>query len=157
MLYEKLLEECNTIAPVIECDLLNNTGYEGLYRNGFILIEKSLPITKKIEILIEEKGHHLTSIGDIRDENIIENSKQETKARSYAYEQLLTLDTLIDLRTCGLTEYWQFADELNVTPEFIHNALDHIKSKYGTLFTYDDYQFIFDYHGQLQIEKNHLY
>lgn len=149
--YEELLDAVDKEVPVIETTLKTTTGFDGLYKDGFIFIERTLDPCLKKQILAEEYGHYLTSVGEIVDYCNLENGKQETKARAISFEKLITLDDILDAFFLGLIYSWQVADYLNLTVEFVQNAFAYIRGKYGDTFDYDGYRFSFDFFGQLKI------
>ncbi|MFR3683914.1 MAG: ImmA/IrrE family metallo-endopeptidase [Enterococcus sp.] len=141
--YERLLCQIQNEIPVLEASLQQYDS-EGFYRNGKIFIEKSLSSKKKKEILAEEYGHYKTTVGTIIDYRSPESRKQECEARRYAIEKVLTLD---DLLSCALNEChnkFECADFLNVTPDFIQEALNHYFNKYGATHFHRNYKFTFD-------------
>ncbi|WP_414052938.1 ImmA/IrrE family metallo-endopeptidase [Macrococcus animalis] len=119
-------------------------GLKGLYYTNNIVIDKSLSYYQSIEVLAEEIGHHFTSLGDIRDYNNISSMKQETKARRYGYELVVSLDDLIDAYQNDVRTMCELTHFLEVTPEFISKAIDYYKSKYGLSTVYKNYKITFD-------------
>lgn len=140
--FEILLEEINQEIPVIEGPLLKK-GYEGLYRDNRIYLDSTLPLDRKKEILLEEYWHHKTSVGNIINYDTFENRKQEIVARNKAYENIVTPQALINCFHEGLSNTWEVADYLNVSQDFLQGAFQHYRSKYGIVFWFENYQFIF--------------
>lgn len=61
---------------------------KGLYMDGVIALNQKLETTReKTCILAEELGHHETSFGNILDQTVTANRKQEYKARIWAYKK----------------------------------------------------------------------
>ena len=75
--YEKVAAEYDDDVVIEERDIEN----EGLYYDGYAWIKKDMTEAKKACILAEEIGHHKLTVGDITDQSIMENAKQEYKAR----------------------------------------------------------------------------
>lgn len=142
--YENLLREYSKI-PVIEVDL--QYGFKGLYRNGKIAIKKNLNNIEKGCILAEELGHHFKTIGNILDQTKISNVKQEKTARLWAYAKVLPVASFIDAYNHGCTNRFEVAEFLNVTEEFLQEALDRYIEKYGNYI----------YQGDILIHLNPLY
>ena len=118
---------------------------KGLYYENIIAIKKGLSEEERNCVLAEELGHHKTSFGDITDPNKPESRKQEKKARTWAHEKLLPLDRLIDASiACENCERWELANYLGVTDEFLCEALDNFKSKYGLFKEVGNFCIIFD-------------
>lgn len=130
-LYEEMLSELEDKEIIIrEVNLKSSAN--GLYQDGVIAINKKLETTKeKICILAEEEGHHEKTYGNIQRLDSIENIKQEYKARLYAYEKLINLDNLTLYLSKGITNKYELADALNVTDEFLEDAIFTYKNKYG--------------------------
>lgn len=134
--YELLLSEIQNEVPVIEGDLFSKTGRHGFYRNGRIYIEKTLPMIEKREILTEEYGHYKTSVGNIIDQTIFSNRKQELKARDVSYEKLVSLDKLIECSEAGLTTQFECAEFLCVSVATLQKAIGFYRRKYGSTYFY---------------------
>lgn len=81
-------------------------------------------------ILAEELGHLKTGSGTIIDQSKENNIRQEAKARSYAYSCLISLD---DIRRAveerGCRNRYEIAEELDVTEEFLNEAILVLMSK----------------------------
>lgn len=94
--YEYLVEyatECG--AEVIELDL-ETTRACGKCINDLLIINKNMTLKDKFCILSEELGHYKTTTGNITNQSIISNRKQELKARAWGYEITIGLKGLID-------------------------------------------------------------
>ncbi|MFB7142036.1 ImmA/IrrE family metallo-endopeptidase [Gottfriedia sp. NPDC056225] len=128
MHYETLLTRYSDI-PVKE--MILQFGFKGLYKNGKIRIEKRLNDTEKGCILAEEIGHHFKTVGNILNQTNLNNIKQEKIARQWAYDVLIPLSSLIDAYNNGCTNRFEVAEFLDVTEEFLQEALDRYIEKYG--------------------------
>lgn len=133
--FEALLDMVSSEVPVIEGPLLQK-GYEGLYRQGRIYLEKSLPTTRKKERLMEEYGHHKTSVGNIINYNSPESRKQEVRARQHALETLVPLDRLLECSFAGLSTKYECAEFLEVEVEVLNEALYYYSAKFGQVHFY---------------------
>lgn len=121
---------------------------KGYYANQYgpmILINKSVKIeTEKVCVLMEELGHHYTSVGDITDQKDISNRKQEKLARGWAYKELVTLSKLIASYRHGCRNRYEIADYVGVTESFLMDALEFYKEKYGLFYQSGKYLIRFD-------------
>lgn len=142
--YENLVNHVSAELPILEVPISEKYKKEGLYRNGRIYIEKSLPIYKKKEILAEEYGHYKTSVGNIINLNNVESRKQELRARRYGIETIVTLDDLIDCSLAGLHSNYSCAEYLGISEDFLKEVLEHYYKKYGLIYIYKGYIFHFD-------------
>jgi len=149
-LYDALLVECDNLdIEVYEKDRMKN---KGLYGDNVIWINKLLPsIIEKCCVLAEEIGHHHTTAGDIFDQSSVENRKQELKARGWAYERLVPFSKIIQAHQQYLTNHHELADFLNVTENFLDDALDWYKSKYGLYVSIDNFTIYFEPLGVLEM------
>lgn len=118
---------------------------KGLYKNSRIIINSDINTeTERKCILSEEIGHHETTYGNIIDESDINNAKQELKARRWGYEKLVPLENLINAYNSGARNKYEIASYLDVTEEFLDEAVSHYRKKFGTCCTYGSYTIYFE-------------
>lgn len=139
MTYESLLNETiNEGIKVKEKKLKYNL--KGLYCDGRILIDSQLVRDcEKACILSEELGHHYKTVGNIIDENKVDNKKQELIARRWGYEKLIGTRKLIRAYEKGCQNKFEIAEYLNVTEGFLDEALTYYKCKYPDGCSIDNY------------------
>ena len=150
--YEYLVEyaiECG--AEVIELDL-GTMKPCGKCINDLLIINKNMNSKDKLCILSEELGHYKTTVGNITNQSIIDNRKQELKARAWGYEITVGLKGLIDSFNKGLRTSNDIADYLGVTEEYLNDAINYYTKKYGLMCKLDNYTILFS--PNLQIIKN---
>lgn len=138
MTYEDLQKQHNNLY-IHEMDLYEVKGLKGLYIDGCIAIDKNLTQREKGCVLAEEIGHHLTSVGDILDQSNDNNRKQEYKARLVSYDIQIGLQGIIDSYEAGCTSLYSMAEFLDVTEDYLNEALDTYKNKYGVYVIYNEY------------------
>ncbi len=143
MNYEELQIQ-NEDLLIKEMDLSEVEGMKGLYYNGTIAIHKSLTTVEKSCVLAEELGHHFTTVGNILDQDDTGSHKQEHRARMWAYNQQIGLRGIIRAYEAHLTEMHEVAEFLEVTPEFLSDALQCYRSKYSPCTTLDNYIIFFE-------------
>lgn len=142
MTYEELLIEADEQNLIVkEKPLADN---DGRIKGNRIAIRRNISEIQKKCILSEEIGHYHTSIGDILDQSQILNRKQELKARLWAYNKQIGLTGLINAYEYGCKSQYEVADFLNVTEEFLADALKFYKTKYGTHIKIDNYIIYFE-------------
>ncbi len=134
MTYEALLELYKDQEVEIYED---NTLLKGLYLDNTVIINKTMTTTEKKCVLSEELGHYETTTGDILDQKVIENRKQERKARAWGYEKLLPLSKFIDAHKSRCQGGSELADFLDVTEEFLIEAIEYYKQKHGMFYHVD--------------------
>lgn len=127
---------------------------KGRIKGNRIAIQNTLTETEKKCVLAEELGHHYTTTGDILNQSSIENRKQEQQARTWAYNKLIGLMGIVDSYKAGCHNAAEMAEHLNVTEEFLMEALERYRNKYGTYTAIDNYVIFFEPSlGVLEIQK----
>lgn len=141
--YEKLLvDAAEDGLTVIEKDFESNA--KGLCKGKKIGIRKALSMQDKTCILAEELGHYHTSVGDILDQNDINNQKQEKIARKWAVNKLLKIEKLIDAAKHGCENLFEIAEYLDVTEDFLKESIDIFRQKYGPCYVSENYAVVFN-------------
>ena len=143
MTYENLLLEADSNGLIVREKHI--PGYNGRIYKNRIAINKDIPTSaEKACVLAEELGHHYTTIGDILDQGNAANRKQEQQARLWAYNKQIGLMGIIEAYKAGCQSNYEAAEYLNVTEEFLRNAIERYKSKYGLYATVDNYIVYFE-------------
>lgn len=143
-MYETLLDECFEENIDVYEKLIGGK-IKGLYSNNVIWINKKIKTSvEKACVLAEELGHHYTTFGDILDQSTLINRKQELRARWWAYEKLIPLNKIVQAQKAGVRTSYELAEFLEVTEEFLHEALSRYRSKYGIYVFVDDRKIILD-------------
>lgn len=145
MKYEELLEESssNDVYIIENADFKSKA--EGLINGNVIGINKKIRTCRKRTcILAEELGHYHTTIGDIISQSTISERKQELRARVWAYNKLIGLSGIVDAFNHGCRSLSDTAEYLDVTEEFLLEALQYYKGKYGIYTTLDNYVIYFE-------------
>ncbi|WP_195264064.1 ImmA/IrrE family metallo-endopeptidase [Clostridium sp. 1001275B_160808_H3] len=132
--YENLLSfaHINGI-KVIESDLGIDKPF-GKCIGNLIIINNRVNEREKLCVLYEELGHFKLNVGDITDQSNINNIKQELTARRWSYENLVSLDKIIDAILSGIDNIYDLAENLNVTNDFLIQSIEHYKNKYGVYY-----------------------
>ncbi|AVP54490.1 hypothetical protein OR62_05375 [Clostridium tetani] len=143
MSYDTLLDEAfNNDIMVKEIDLKTKDGL--CYGNRIAINKKLTTNREKSCILAEELGHFYTTVGDITDQSKIVNLKQEVRARRWSYEKLIGIIDLVNAYNNGARDKYTLADYLNVTEEFLEEAINYYKTKYGLYYEIDNYLIYFE-------------
>jgi len=137
MTYEDLLKEAELNGLIVKEKPLR--AYKGRIKGNRIAIKKDLSDTEKRCVLIEELGHYYTTVGDILDQSRIENKKQERRARAWAYDRLIGITGLINAYKHGCRNRYEIAEYLNVSEEFLEDAIKYYHEKYGLYYEVDNY------------------
>lgn len=142
MKYEDLLKEADNQELIVkEKDL---PGYKGRIYNNRIAIRKNMTSVEKECVLAEELGHHYTTVGNILDQSSADSQKQEYRARLWAYNKLIGLYGIISAHKSGYKNISDVADYLEVTEDFLREALLCYRNKYGTYVRLDNYVVYFE-------------
>lgn len=118
--------------------------YDGRIKGNKICIRRDMPQIKKACILAEERGHFHTCTSNLLESSEISNDKLEIKGRRWAHNEMIGLRGLTSAynRHCETLE--EMADYLNVTEEFLLEALDAYREIYGTGIHFDSYYISFE-------------
>lgn len=138
MTYEELQFENATI-NIQEIRLSDVRGLKGLYVNGNIAIDSDMTSCEKACVLAEELGHHHTSVGNILDQSSVSNRKQERRARLWAYNKMIGLCGIVRCYQSCCRNRYEMAELLDVTEDFLQEALDYYSDKYGDHAVIDNY------------------
>lgn len=140
--YEALLEEaCEDGLIVKEKPLQSSNGR--IFGNRIAIRKDIETTTQKADVLAEELGHHYTTVGNILDLSSSQNRKQERQARLWAYNKRIGLYGLIRAFEHGCKSRHEVAEYLEVTEEFLQEAIECYRDKYGTSTTVDGYYIMF--------------
>lgn len=118
--------------------------YNGRIKGKRIAINRTLTEREKKCILAEELGHYLTGSGDILDQSSVANRKQELRGRLWAYNRLIGLHGIVSAHVAGCQSISDAADYLDVTEEFLREALLCYRQKYGLYKKLDNYIIYFE-------------
>ena len=148
--YENLLNECSNLWIKVKEVVLKSS--DGRFKGNRIAINKNLSTqTEKKCVLAEELGHYHTTYGDILDQTKIENIKQEIIARRWGYEKLVGIVDIINAHRNGIRNRYELAEFLDVTEEFLNDAIEYYKCKYGICYKIDTYLIYFEPLGVMEI------
>ena len=141
--YEDLLKEAESQNIVVkEKSLADN---DGRINGNRIAIRKGIRSSvQKACVLAEELGHHHTSVGNILDQSGAGNRKQERQARGWAYDRLKGLADIVRAYERHCESPADMAEYLDVTEEFLLDALDFYREKYGTGVRFGEYYISFE-------------
>lgn len=140
--YEDLLIEADSKGLVTKEKTLRAN--KGRIKGNRIAIKSGMTETEKKCIMAEELGHYYTGTGDILDQTSVSNRKQELHGRIYAYNKLIGLTGIIDAYKHHCQNLTESAKHLDVTEEFLADALNYYKAKYGKTVSMDNYVIYFE-------------
>ena len=141
--YDTLLTESDKIGLTVKEKPLKYNN--GRIKGNRIAIRQDIRTqTEKSCVLAEELGHYHTTYGDILDLDNVQNRKQEFRARMWGYDRLIGLKGIIQTYKRGCRNPAEMAEELDVTEEYLLEALNAYRSKFGTRTTADGYVIYFE-------------
>ena len=130
---------------LVEDYYFKSNNIKGLYCDSTIALSSNLKTSvEKSCVLAEELGHHYTTSGDILDQDIAMNRKQELRARMWAYDKKIGLQGIIKAYNHGCQNEFEMAEYLEVTDEFLQDAIARYKEKYGIATKVDNYIVFFE-------------
>ncbi len=145
MIYDNLLDEADKENIYVIENAKFQSKASGLINNDVIGINKNVRSSAQRScILAEELGHYHTSSGNILDQSSVANRKQELHARAWAYNRLIGLYGIINAHRAGCINGYEIAEHLNITEEFLNEALQYYRNKYGLCITVDNYVIYFE-------------
>lgn len=119
--------------------------FDGLIKGDKIGIRSSIETSaEKCDVLAEELGHAYLTVGDILDQSDLNNRKQEYTARMWAYDKRIGLDGIIKAYKCGCCSLRECAECLDTSEEFLEEALEMYRRKYGCSVEYEGYEICFE-------------
>ena len=141
--YELLIDEARDEGLFVKEKSLH--GSDGRIKGNRIAIRKDIDTqAEKTCVLAEELGHHYTTTGNILDQSRSENRKQELHARLHGYNRLIGLNRIIRAYQHRCQSLAEMAEYLEVTENFLKEALELYRQKYGTGVEIDNYIVIFE-------------
>lgn len=124
---------------------------KGLYINNVVYLNPKQDQKELVSTVAEEIGHHLTTVGDIINQDTNEKRKQEQKARDIGATMVVTPQDLIDCYHERFTYIWECADFLDITRPALECALNTYRKQYPDGLIYDNYKLLFKADGTLGV------
>lgn len=143
MTYDELLKCADNEGAIVrEKDI---PGFGGRIKGNRIAIRQDIPtLAEKSCVLAEELGHYHTNYGDVLDQSDIKNRKQEFRARMWGYNFQIGLIGIVKAYEAGCQNRFETAEYLDVTEEYLEEAISAYRSKYGLCTSIDNYIIYFD-------------
>ena len=118
---------------------------DGRIRGNRILIRSTIETRcQKAAVLCEEIGHYETAVGNILDQSVTANRKQELRGRIWAYNRLIGLTGIIRAYKMGCRNRYEMAECLDVPEETLQEALNYYHARYGVCTQVDNYVIYFE-------------
>jgi len=143
--YERLASSSDAEGVTIYDRKFRSPRIKGLYCDGNIAVSDNLNTdAEKACVLSEELGHYHTTEGIILEMSDDSNRKQELRARLWGYNKLIGLHGIISCYKTGCQTAYDMAEHLGVTEEFLLEALQCYRNKYGVCIKFDNYVIYFE-------------
>lgn len=118
---------------------------DGRIRGNRILIRSTIETRcQKAAVLCEEIGHYETAVGNILDQSVTANRKQELRGRIWAYNRLIGLTGIIRAYKMGCRNRYEVAECLDVPEDTLQEALNYYHARYGVYTQVDNYVIYFE-------------
>ncbi|KGJ36221.1 ImmA/IrrE family metallo-endopeptidase [Enterococcus faecalis] len=130
---------------------------KGLYINNIVYLNPNQNSNELTCTVAEEIGHHLTTVGDIINQDTNEKRKQEQKAREVGATMVVTPQDLIDCYYECFTYVWECAEFLGVTKQTLECALNAYSKKYPIGLEYNNYKLFFNPNGTISVIERFKY
>lgn len=141
--YDELLIEAEEAGLIVKEKPLHVN--DGRIKGKKVAIRQDIPtLAQKSCVLAEEIGHYHTAVGDILDQINAANQKQKRSGRLWAYDKLIGLSGIIQGHRAQCRNRHELAECLGVTEEFLQEALDCYRQKYGIMAEIDGYIIMFE-------------
>jgi hypothetical protein len=125
---------------------------KGLYCDGVIYINSGIETERELRCVVaEELGHYETGQGNILNQKKLNNQKQELRAREWAHQKLICAKDLLAAYKYGCRSQHEIAEFLNVTDEFLVEAIASLSRKHGVCKVIDKYAVYFSPLGVMEI------
>ena len=141
--YEMLLDQAESSGLSVQEKPLQYN--DGRIRGNRILIRSTIETRcQKAAVLCEEIGHYETAVGNILDQSVTANRKQELRGRIWAYNRLIGLTGIIRAYKMGCRNRYEVAECLDVPEETLQEALNYYHARYGVCTQVDNYVIYFE-------------
>ena len=141
--YEMLLDQAESSGLSVQEKPLQYN--DGRIRGNRILIRSTIETRcQKAAVLCEEIGHYETAVGNILDQSVTANRKQELRGRIWAYTRLIGLTGIIRAYKMGCRNRYEVAECLDVPEDTLQEALNYYHARYGVCTQVDNYVIYFE-------------
>ncbi|HDJ7333131.1 TPA: toxin [Staphylococcus aureus] len=112
--------------------------------NGKIYIRRNLSEVRKAEVLYEELAHHKLTYGNILDQSKWINRKFENYARRHGFISAVPLREIVEAYNYGVRNLYELSEYLQLSEEYILEAIEQYKKIYGIGTHYGEYSITFE-------------
>lgn len=127
--------------------------HKGLLISNTVILNPNQLRTELYGTISEEIAHYEYTVGDISEQLCNDSRKQEKKARVKGHFRIVTPEVLIEAYYMGMKHYWEVAEWLSVSAQFVFEAVQYYIEIYGVSFKYNDFLFLFSQSNIKEIKK----
>ncbi|MBS6503111.1 MAG: ImmA/IrrE family metallo-endopeptidase [Clostridium sp.] len=132
--YENLISIAHSHGiKIIESDLGIDKPF-GKCIGNLIIINNRVNEYERFCVLTEELGHFNLTVGNITNQSNFNNRKQESIARRWSYEKVISPEDVIAAILSGVDNIYDLSEKLNVSESFLLESIKHYKTKYGIYY-----------------------
>ena len=130
----------------------NSDRIRGLYCDGVIAVNSRIGTSaERSAVIAEELGHCLTAVGNILDQSVPANRKQELRGRVWAYNPLIGMEGILRAYKAGCRNRYETAEYLEIPEDTLQEAVDYYHARYGLYFQLDNYVIYFEPLGVMEL------
>lgn len=138
-LYEQWLQKAEDIGLHVIENVPFESQAKGLICGDCIGLNQNIKtMAEKACILAEEVIHSQVNTGNILDQRVSENLKQEHTARKILHHHLVDLQIIISLMKRGYKELNEIAEKMEITESLLSEAISGYKEQYGAYLKIDN-------------------
>lgn len=135
---EKIEDAMTRVGYIIKNAPLEST--DGLCMGHRVAIREDIPTLKKrADVLAEEWAHGELTVGNITDQTIVTNRRQERKARMLSYSMRLPLLDIVKSYKEHRHNIYEMSEFLGVSEDTILDSLNLYRQVYGEGILVGDY------------------
>ena len=137
MTYDELLNEATTAGAIVKEVNFKTRKSDNLYNK--IAIHKELSNYEKTFLLAKELGNYDNFIGNKAKNRNLNKRTKEFLERQYDYNKKIGIIGLISAFDNNCSDRCEIAKYLNVTLDYLNEAISYYEHKYGSIYRIDDY------------------
>lgn len=148
---EKLMAAYPNIKYVFDSSMPD--GQSGLYVDNYVYLNPRQTHENLVGTVAEEIGHHLTTVGDIVDQDTNLKRKQERQARDIGASLVVSPSDIIDCYENGCKTIDDCVINLGVTNQVFEDAISYYARRFNGIKTENGYTIFFMENGTIGVLK----
>lgn len=148
---EKLMAAYPNIKYVFDSSMPD--GQSGLYVDNYVYLNPRQTHENLVGTVAEEIGHHLTTVGDIVDQDTNLKRKQERLARDIGASLVVSPTDIINCYENGCKTIDDCVINLGVTNQVFEDAISYYARRFNGIKTENGYTIFFRENGTIGVLK----